>query len=509
MNTPPVDPSSAEEPAPPPVNAAPSSELSRRAVRGALWTGISQYALFALGIVKVGILARLVPQEFFGAVTLAIAWSSYLLFFKFDFRAALISWPLDDDLLDTHFWLDVGMTASGFVIAGLVYLFAPTIVSPLTWTAIFILLGLALVDSLTLNARLMTERDLRQDLMAQLTLIASVLTLVIPVGLALAGQYLLAVVLDVMLPALVLAIGLAVRVRWRPRWVFNRGLARKLLDFGLTMWTTGLLGKIVFQFDDWLVGTLNRPNPTVWLGAGETPLAYYGRAYTAGKMPMDVFAGFIGSIALPLYARSEGEGRAVLRTTYQQTTWLLTYLIFFSSTVALVATREVVLILLGPNWLPTVPLFQLMSLFILGRPFYQNASQLLLAVGQEKQMRLTVLVQAVFLLVLGPPAVWFYGAGGAAVVISLMTIVGMVPAEWYVQKLLGAPLWRIYLLPGLTSLLLVVTLNPAAGLFPDNIFISGTLKGLICTAAFVLTLLIFERRQAMQAVALVRQHLRR
>lgn len=487
---------------------APASEgLPNQAVRSALWTGLSQYWLFGLGLIKTVILARLVPPEWFGVVALAQVWVSYLSFLKFDFRTAVVAWEETPAVLTMAFWLDNLMTFSGIALTGAFFLIAPGALSPPIWAAMFVLLGTAMFEALTSTPRYLAEKHLRQDVIGRLTVFYSLLGLILAALLAWKGFYLVALLIDIVMPTLVLGAGLALVVRWRPRRLWDAGTARGLLSYGFTLWTTGLLGKVIFQLDDWLVGTIRKTRPRVWLSSGVLPEAFYSRAYVAGKMPMDVFAAFISLIALPLYARGEAEGRETLRRLYRRTTWLLTYLIFLSSTFALAATEEVVTIVLGERWLPTVPLFRLMSLFIFLRPLFQNASQMLLAVRREREMRRAVLLQAIFIALACPPAVYLWGAAGASVVVSVMTLLGVIASERYVARELGEPAWSIYLVPTLTAGLLLGVLAVASPWMPANLWLSAIAKGLVCTLGFGSVVLVFERQMAVSVVNTVRQAL--
>jgi PST family polysaccharide transporter len=291
--------------------------------------------------------------------------------------------------------------------------------------------------------------------------------------------------------------------------LWDSSVARQILAYGSTLWTTSLLGKIIFEFDDWLVGSIYRPRALEYLSSGLRAEGFYSRAYNTAKMPMDVFAGMIGRIGLSLYAEGAARGPEMLLATYRRTTWMLTRLIFFSSTAAFIATEEITLLLLGPTWLPMVPLFRLMFLFVVGRPFFQNASQLLLATRHEVEMRRTVAVQAVVMLLAGPPAVWYFGAAGASAVVSVMMIVGLVASERYVIRYLGEPIWRTYIVPALISLALVVAfwvITPALAAYP--MLITLGIKGAACVAAFVGITVLVERREAEAVFATIREHAR-
>ena len=157
------------------------------------------------------------------------------------------------------------------------------------------------------------------------------------------------------------------------------------------------------------------------------------------------------------------------------------------------ATEEVVTIVLGPRWLDTVPLFRLMSGFILLRPLYQNACQLLLALRKEKRMRRTVAYQAIFLALVCPGAVLLWGAAGAAVSVSVMTIIGLWIADRYVSHELGWSTLDIYKLPALTCLVAYGMLHILLPWLPSMMWVSAAIKGGICLILFALAMLIFER----------------
>jgi O-antigen/teichoic acid export membrane protein len=281
------------------------------------------------------------------------------------------------------------------------------------------------------------------------------------------------------------------------------------LRLAWTMWTTGILGKVTFQFDDWLVFNVNSPRTPVWLGSGVAPEGLYSRAYNIGKMPMDVAAGMIGSIALSVYSEGAARGREVLQGVYRQITWILAWIIFFSSALAFAAAAEITHILLGDFWLPMVPLLQLMFLFIVGRPFFQNNSQLLQAIRQEKDYRWTSFVQAIFLILTCPIAVYFWGAAGASVAVSGMSIVGFVLTERLVTKHLGVAIWPTYLAPGLTCLGVIGLLAILGPGLPTNPWFSAIIKGVISVIAFGGVLGLFERKQARAAWQTLRQGLGR
>jgi O-antigen/teichoic acid export membrane protein len=395
------------------------------------------------------------------------------------------------------------------LLAAILAIVWPGLAPPGAWPAIFVLLAVSVFETLTSTPLYLTEKRLRQDVLGRLTVFTALVGFIVPVALALGGALLPALLMDAVLPPLITGTGTALVCGWRPTFFWDRDQIRKQLNLGWTMWTTGLLGKITFQLDDWLVGSFHRPNPVEWLAAGVRPEGYYSRAYNVGKMPMDVVAGMIGRVALSLYAEGSARGRESLQAAYRQLTWSLAWIILFSSTVAFVTADEVIRLLLGAQWLPMAPLFRLMFLFVIGRPLFQNNAQLLLTLRAERDFRWTMAVQAIFIVLACPPAVYFYGAAGASVVVSVMSVIGLIAAEWRVSKQLGASAWRVYVVPALAGAAVIGALSLLTPAMPQNLWLAAIVKGLLCAAVFGAALLIFERKSAQTAWRTLRQGLKR
>ena len=489
----------------------PRPSLARLATRSALWTGLSQYFLFGLGFVKTILLFRLIDVEYFNLLAVATVWASYLTFPRLDLRVAVLSGHEDPAVLDTQFWLETLSVGLSFIVATALFLIWPGIVTQRgVWLLIYALLFVSLFEALTSTPLYLIEKRLRQDVLGRTSIVASLVGFSVPMILAYRGAYLEALVADVVIPIFITNLSVVLFVRWRPMWRWDQHQVREQLKLGWTLLSTGLMGKIIFQFDDLLVSTLNRPHPVLWLSSGgQVAEGFYSRAYITGKMPMDVAGGIIGRIALSLYAEGALRGREVLVNVYRQLTWLLAWIIFASSALAFVISDEVVRLLLTDKWLPMVPLFRLMFIFVVGRPLFQNNSQVLQAIRAEKDFRRAVAWQAVFILVVCPLAVYWWGAAGASVVVSVMTVLGLVASEWYVARHLGAAVWRCYIAPVCACVITIGGAAVLANALSENIWLSLVAKGLLCIAIFGLFLLLFERQSLRENWGILRRGLSR
>lgn len=482
--------------------------LLRLAARGALWTGVGQYASFALGVGKAILLARLVGRPYFGLLAGATVWASYLGLARLDLRLAVLRSGEEPEVLKTQFTLENLSALAGFAVAGLLALAWPSLMAREVWGLVFVLLAAAQFEALTSTSVFLAEKRLRQDVIGRLTAASAVLGFAVPVALAWRGLPLAALVVDAVLPIVVPRLGAVFFAGWRPAAGWHPARVREQLRLGLTMWTTGLLGKITFQFDDWLVFNLRQAGPSIWRSAGVEPEALYDRAYGVGKLPMDLAAGMIASNALALYVEGASRGRDVLAGIYRRLTWLLAWVVFASGTYVFAAADDLVHVL-GDTWVPMVPLLRLMILFVLLRPFFQNNAQVLYADGGEREVRRTMLVQAVFLLATCPLAVHVAGAAGAAVAVSAMSAIGLAVSERDVARRLGVAPGAPYLRPAGASMVALALVATGSPLLPSNMWASAGVKGAVTAGVFAAGILLFDRAGALEALALVRRGLKR
>jgi O-antigen/teichoic acid export membrane protein len=474
------------------VSLATPPSIAKLAVRGAFWTGAGQYGLFGFGVARVIILARLVDRETFGLIAGATVWASYLSVGRLDLRMAALNSREDREVLDTQFFLENLSAALAFPLAFLAFAIRPQLIAPRGWVLVFVLLVAAQFDALTSTPAYLVDKRLRQDIIGRLTILTAVTGFGVPVLCALLGYPLIALAINAVWPLLLPRIGATVVARWRPGFAWTRDQIHKQLRLAATMWTIGLLSKITFQFDDWLVFNLRRPAPVIWRGTGIEPAALYDRAYGVSKLPMDLVGGLIASNALAIYAERASHGGEVLLSAYRRMTWALSWITFSSGTNQFLAADNLVHVL-GEAWVPMVPLIRLMILFIVGRPLLQNCAQVLIALKREHDVRAAFLVQAVFLLIVGPPAAYQYGAAGASAAVSVMSVVGLVVSERYVARRLGQSAWTFYVAPAGAALGAIILTVGLASTLPATSVLAATAKAVVCAIVFAFTLWSSDR----------------
>jgi O-antigen/teichoic acid export membrane protein len=463
---------------------------------------------FALGVAKTIVLARLIPLEYFGLLAGATVWTSYLSLGRLDLGLAVLRSGEESEVLTTQFLLENASTILGVALGAALAAVWPDLLPSTAWAMVFTLLAGAQVEALTSTSVYLAQRRLRQDLLGRMSVVAGLLGFAIPILLAWSGAPLAALLVNVLLPTLLPRLGAALLVRWRPRPTGDWAEMRAQLRLGWTMWSTGLLGKVAWELDNWLVFNVHRPGPVLWRAAGIEPAALYARAFNIGKMPVDVAAGAIGTSALALYAEGAARGSERLANIHRHLTWLLAWIAFAAGTFLFTAANDLAR-LLGPGWEPMAPLLRLLALFAVGRPLLQNGLQLLMARHEERAARAIMGLQALIMLTAGPPAVYGFGAAGAAVVASAMTVVAVVATERRVDRNLGCAGWRLYARPAFAAGVAAAVTLGLEPVLPGNPWLAAPARGGVTVLCFAAVLGMLDRPAARGAWRTVRRGLAR
>jgi PST family polysaccharide transporter len=148
--------------------------------------------------------------------------------------------------------------------------------------------------------------------------------------------------------------------------------------------------------------------------------------------PLQQITSPFSAVIMPALSRLQNDP-AKLRRFYmgvlELTTSISLPLVFL---IALFA-REIVLVMLGPAWLDSVPLFRLLApaaaLGVMGYPW----GMLLIALGQTRKYRMIGIVSAAVIVssfLIGVP----FGIRGVALAYSIALVVLVVPSQWVITK---------------------------------------------------------------------------
>ena len=217
------------------------------------WQQLSYVLFFARSVVFM----RMIAPETFGAFAFATTLASYIALLRaFDFRTPVItSKNLSNNLLSTQYGSELGLCLLNFAAA---LLLAPWVGGHYGGAVLGATFGLLLVDLLDASYSTplyQAERDLKFPLISRARATINLLSFGVCVLLAWKGQGLLALVVDRLLSSLLLGLVIWQQSDWKLSFRWDRESFRYLAGFSGVLFCCGMLGKVLFGFDLFMLGT--------------------------------------------------------------------------------------------------------------------------------------------------------------------------------------------------------------------------------------------------------------
>lgn len=368
------------------------------------------------------ITARLLGPDAFGLIAMAmIVVGVSNLVTDMGMRTALVQTKLDIKKAAHYAFLIV--MAGSLLVTGLIILFAVPLANLLGGGAPLVPILRVISIYVTLDglwivpgALLQREMRFRQLSIAQIP--AEVAFTAIAIPLAFMGFGVWSLVIG-RLCAVTLR-GILVWSFYRP-WIWLRPQrwekesVRSLVSFGARSTSSAMLRYFQTQYDTWFVG---RHLGTIQVG-------YYSKAYDLTTRISDMMTSAIfGFVMYPFYAKVQDD-RARLARAYLKSTAMVFFMIVPVSIGMAVTASLTIKVLLGNQWLPMIPIWQVFSLYGLTRPISTNSSPVFLATNSPQRnataslVLLAVMIPLIFLLS-GP-----YGAVGVALAVAVGYVVTM------------------------------------------------------------------------------------
>jgi O-antigen/teichoic acid export membrane protein len=399
---------------------------------GMRWSGISVVGREASRLVFTVVLARIVGPEPFGIVAQAVVYIGVVgLLLDQGFSSALIQRRRLEENLP-------GAVVTVNIVIGAVLSLATLVAAPL-WAdfmstpQLTLVLAMLAPDlliravAITPRALLIREMAFRRIGIADIgsAVVGGVLGIIVAL---LGGTYWALVVqimsTDIMLAALLLLLGAGCRPNLRLR------VLRQIAGFSGRAFGAGLLiNSVSRNIDSLLVGRV----------LGPEPLAFYGLANRLLLLPVRLVSTTVGGVLFPAFSRLSDDLPG-LRMELARVTRVIAVLALPAMALISAAAPQLVLLLFGQEWLPAVPVMQVLALTGALQTIYQpSTAPLVLGLGHAQlNLRyawLTTLVTTTG-IVCGLP----FGTFGVAVGYTIATLL-LVPVEWLIRRrLLGIAL---------------------------------------------------------------------
>jgi PST family polysaccharide transporter len=408
-------------------NAVPE-HLGRTSARGVLWNGATFATSKLLVLATTVVLARLLIPDDFGLVGIGLLVIGYLdLFNDFGVSAAVVQTrEAPERTANVAFWVNMAL-GSALTVVGLTAapLVADFFDEPRA-TAVVQVLSLSLlltsVGSIH-EARLRREMRFRRRLGPELgRAIAKGGT---AITLAVLGTGVWSLVWGQLAGELTAAVLYWFAFRWRPAFVLDLAVTRRLLGFGSQIALVGVLGGVLRNADYVVVGR----------ALGTRALGLYTLAFRMPQLLIEGAVTIVGQVAFPAFARVQHDPvrlRSGLIRALRLTALVITPLGLGLAVVA----DPFIRVVYGERWVPAIEVMQLLAVYMVVQGASRLVGDVYKATGRAGILSKLAVLK---LLITLPLLVIFVGGGirGVALAQVLSATICFVIDLAVVQRVVG------------------------------------------------------------------------
>ena len=351
--------------------------IKQKAIKGVSWSFIDNIAnsgiTFLVGIV----LARLLsPEEFgiLGMIAVFIAVSNSIV--DSGFSSALIrKVDIKNRDYNTVFYFNMVL---GIILYILLYFSAPFISGffnePILIAVTRVMGLLLIINSFGIVQRTLLIKEVDFKTQTKVSLIASISSGIIGIGMAVAGYGVWSLVAQQIIRQLLNSIFLWVFNTWRPVFEFSTQSFKELFGFGSKLLVSGIIDTLYSNIYYVVIGK--------YFSANE--LGLFTRAKQFSLFISGNLTSIVQKVSYPLLCNMQNESNdELLKKTYQRII-KATMLVTFSCMLGLAAVaKPLILLLIGVKWIPSIVFLQILCFAAMLYPLHAINLNMLMVKGRS------------------------------------------------------------------------------------------------------------------------------
>jgi len=342
------------------------SDLKSKTIKGVFWSFLEKFGSQFILLISQIVLARILePRDFglLGMLAIFIAVSQAFIDSGFD-NALIQKKDVNQTDFSTVFFFNISIALALYLI---LFFAAPAIADffrvpqliNLTRVVCFILI----VNSFGLIQFVKFKIEMNFKAIAQVVVIANLLSSVVGISLALLGFGVWALVGQIIGIYTFRTILFWMKSSWRPSFVFSMKSFKALFNFGSKLLLSGLISQTFENIYMLVIGRM----------FSATALGFYAQARKFQQVPVATLAQVVGNVTFPAFSKIQDENER-LRVGFRKLIKLLVFINFPLMIGLAIIAKPLLVLILGVKWLPSVPYFQLLC--IAGMIYTLHASNL-------------------------------------------------------------------------------------------------------------------------------------
>ncbi len=366
--------------------------IKEQSLHATIWTIIDIVFNKAVFFIATIVLARLLGPHEFGLVGLIMVFFTIgATLVDSGLSVSLIRTANPDDLeYSTVFYMNLVMSTIAYL---LIFISAPFVADFYAQPILNLLIRIYclgfIITAMRMIAQTMLIREMNFKKIAILNVPGNIVGLIIGVWMAMNEYKVWSIVGLYLSNQIVASIMYWIFIKWRPKIVFSIEKMKYHWNFGYKLMISAQLNTLFDNMYNILIGKFY----SVQL------LGYYERAYTFNNYPVSILSGIIGKVSLPLLSQISNDKQRTLHV-YRKILMLAFYISAPLMLGALVVAEPLFSLILGQQWIPAVPFFQILCLAYMLYPSHSLNINILSIYGKSDLFLKLEIIKKVMIIAL-------------------------------------------------------------------------------------------------------------
>lgn len=478
--------------------------LETKVASGIAWSFLEKILTMVIQMVVSIIVARELMPEDFGVMAIMTFFTSVALaIVDSGFSQALIrkESPSDSDYRTVlYFNLAMSVVLYGVLIA-VAYPVAMLYDAPVIWTIAPVLFLVLPINALCVVQTVMFTREFRFALLSKVVFVASLVSGVVAVVMAVMGWGIWALVAQRLLMMGIKALAFWSIRRWRSDAPLSLASLRAMAPFSLRLLATDLIASVYNNVAQLFIGKIHNTSM----------LGYYSQAQKLKDLPVISTVQAVQGVTFPALSQIKDDDTK-FSAGYLRISEMLAFVVFPLMLGMVAVAEDMFLLLLGDKWMPTVPYFEILALSGLFYPLGVVSYNVLKSRSDGAVIvRLEIvkrIIQTLILAVTIPMGVTAV-AWGVTAMAAVEWLLNTATAMRYLSCDFGALLRRIMPSMALAIAMYVVVILIAPHFAMLHTALRLTLSVVVAAAFYLCGALLFRLHALHEALSLARGLLHR
>lgn len=459
-----------------------TNNIKRQLFSGVFYTALAKYSGVIISLVVAGVLARLLSPDDFGVVAIATVIIAFFnLFTDMGVSPAIVQHKsLNKEELSDIFsftvWTGIGISVLFFAASWLIADYYESDILRILCQLLSVNLFFA---SATIVPGALFYRNKEFKFIAIRSFIIQISGGTAAVTAALCGAGLYALIITPILSSILIFVISYRRYPQRLRFTLGLTVLRKIFSYSAYQFLFNVINYFSRNLDKLLIGKY----------MSMSDLGYYEKSYRLMMLPLQNITQVITPVMHPIFSDFQND-KVKLATSYERIIRFLSFIGLPLSVLLFFTAREVTLIIFGNQWLPSVPVFRILSLSVGIQIILSSSGSIFQAAGDTRSLFVCGLFSSTLNVAGMLLGIFYFGTLTAVASCIVVTFtVNFIQCYWQMYRVTFRksirPFVRQLISPLAVSCLMTLALIPMQYAMEEmNIFVTIIAKGIISFIIF-------------------------